>query len=199
MDQSRDAVTKNRARDQVVAERGHVSGSASEYQFLRAFIVKLAGDASLADDFVQETLFRAHKSEAGFKGNAPRTTWLCAIALNVIRDHLRAVARHPMQTSDPETLLALPSEETPENHILQREMDLCIGQYVLRLPERQRDVVALHDIAGLTHGEIVSALGISEGNSRILLHRGRAALKDLLRENCELRFGESIPCQRKAG
>jgi len=79
------------------------------------------------------------------------------------------------------------------------EMDLCIRQYVLLLPERQREVVALHDIAGLTHGEVSSTLGISVSNSRVLLHHGRAALKLLLEKGCELRFNDSVHCRPKPG
>ena len=188
-------MTENQAREQIVAERRHRIGGAGEREFVRAFIIKLVGDPSLADDLVQESLLRAHKSEAGFKGNAPRTSWLCAIALNVMRDHFRATARRPKQVSDPKILTLLRSDEALEEDFLQQEMDLCIRQYVFRLPERQRDVVALHDIAGLTHREISSAIGISLSNSRILLHRGRAALKLLLQDNCVLCFDESIPCQ----
>ncbi len=165
-----DAVMKKQARKKVVAERRHKVGGAGEVEFVRAFVLKLIGDPSLADDLVQETLLRAHKSEAGFNGNASRTSWLCAIALNVIRDHFRATARRLKQVTDLKTLLVLRSDEALEDDFLQCEMDSCIRQYVLRLPERQRDVVALHDIAGLTHHEVSSTLVISQSNSRILLH-----------------------------
>ena len=55
-----------------------------------------------------------------------------------------------------------------------------------------------HDMAGLTHAEIAGVLEISVANSRVLLHRGRTALRALLRQNCELRFdADGIPCERK--
>jgi len=199
MDQGRNAVTTKQRHKQFVAEPRHKGEGAGEREFVRAFVLKLVGDPSLADDLVQETLLRAHKSEAGFKGDSSRKTWLCSIVLNVTRDHFRATARRPKQVSDSEALLALRNDEALEDELLQREMDLCIRRYVLRLPERQRDVVALHDIAGLTHREVSSALGISQSNSRILLHRGRAALKHLLEENCVLCFDDSTPCQPKRG
>ena len=197
-DQGRNAVTKEKARKQVVAERRHKAGGAGEVEFVRAFVLKLTGNPSLADDLVQETLLRAHKSEAGFKGGASRTSWLCAIALNVMRDHFRATARRPKQVSDLKTLLVLRSDEALEDDFLQREMDSCIRQYVLRLPERQRDVVALHDIAGLTHREVSSTLGISQSNSRILLHRGRVPCRASTERSahnrqCRLLGGHSLP------
>jgi RNA polymerase sigma-70 factor (ECF subfamily) len=181
----------------VVAESLREAEGADQIEVVRSFVLKLIGDPSVADDLVQETLLRAHKSEATFKGKASRTTWLCAIALNVMRDHFRALARRPTQVSDPQALLGLRTEEVLEDDLLQDEMDSCIRRYVLRLPERQRDIVALHDIAGLSHREISSALGISQSNSRILLHRDRAALKLLLEENCTFSFDDSVPCQPK--
>lgn len=190
---------KKQPRKEVVTEPRYKAEEMGECEFVRAFVLKLIGDPSLADDLVQETLLRAYKSEVAFKGNASRTTWLCAIALNVMRDHFRITTRLPKQISDSEVLLALRNDKALEDDLLQREMASCIRQYVLRLSEHQRDVVALHDIAGLTHHEVSSMLGISQSNSRILLHRGRAALRLLLEENCVLCFNDSVPCQPKVG
>ena len=181
----------------VAAKPLNAGESASERETVRAFILKLVGDPALADDLVQEALLKAHRSAAGFKGDASRKSWLHVIALNVVRDHFRATARRPQQVSDPEALLALRDDTALEEDLLQREMASCIRQYILRLPERQRDVVALHDIAGLTHGEVASALDISESNSRMLLHRGRSALRLLLEESCLLCFDDPVPCQPK--
>ncbi len=180
-----------------VAEPLREAQGPNRTEVVRGFIFRVIGDPALADDLVQETLLRAHKSAATFKGKASRTTWLCTIALNVMRDHFRATARRPTQVSDPQMLLMLRDEGVLEDDLIQAEMDSCIRQYVLLLPERQRDIVALHDIAGLTHREISAALGISQSNSRTLLHRGRAALKLLFEENCILCFDDSVPCQPK--
>lgn len=114
-----------------------------------------------------------------------------------MRDHFRATAQLPQQISVQQAHLTLEDNHALEDDLLQGEMASCIRQYVLCLPERQRDVVALHDIAGLTHREVSSELDISESNSRILLHRGRAALRLLLEENCLLSFDDPAPCQPK--
>lgn len=193
------AVVEELVPKMFVAEPQRSVEKSDHHEVVRGFIFKMVGDPTLADDLTQETLLRAHNSESKFKGRASKTTWLCAIALYVMRDHYRVKARRPTLVSDTQALLDLGSEEAVEDSFLQDEMDSCIRQYLLRLPERQRDVVALHDVAGLTHPEISSVLDISEGNSRILLHRGRAALKLLLAENCTLCFDDSVPCQPKLG
>ena len=48
------------------------------------------------------------------------------------------------------------------------------------LPARQRQVVTLRDVEGLDSKEVCDLLDISEGNQRILLHRGRSRLREEL-------------------
>jgi RNA polymerase sigma-70 factor (ECF subfamily) len=48
------------------------------------------------------------------------------------------------------------------------------------LPGRQREVVLLRDVDGLTSEEVCEVLDISEGNQRVLLHRGRSRLRQAL-------------------
>ncbi len=50
------------------------------------------------------------------------------------------------------------------------------------LPERQRQVVVLRDLEGLSTPEVAAVLDLSEGNVRVLLHRGRMRLRELLED-----------------
>lgn len=153
-------------------------------------------DEALADDLVQEALLRATRAAATLRGDAAPATWLTAIALNVARDHFRAVKRAPQAaTLDQAEEVAAP--DRPESEVLQAEMSGCILGHVTRLPDRQRDAVLLHHFAGLTHGEIAAALAVSEGNARVILHRGLAALRTSLGRECVLDFGDEVPCERR--
>jgi RNA polymerase sigma-70 factor (ECF subfamily) len=48
------------------------------------------------------------------------------------------------------------------------------------LPLRQREVVTLRDVQGLSSGEACAVLGISDANQRVLLHRGRGRLRQVI-------------------
>ncbi len=61
-----------------------------------------------------------------------------------------------------------------------------------------RNFPSSHGMAGLSHKEIAEDLGISVANSRVLLHRGRAAFQDILKENCVLTLGrDEVPSDRR--
>ena len=162
------------------------------------FVLRRVGDRSLADDLTQEVFLRAERSIGTYRREASLKSWMFAIALNVVRDHFRALHRAP----DSPSLVMSAGQASPgegaEAALLGSEIASCDDGYLSQLPRHQNDVVSMHDMDGLTHAEIATVLGVSVANSRVLLHRGRAALRRMLDENCLLSFGgESIPCERK--
>ena len=163
------------------------------------FVRRLVGDPVLAEDVTQETFLRAQKTDAGPRGDASEKTWLCAIALNLVRDHFRAQSRTRIDDKDQEFIESLPSSaDSPERVVLKQEMSACVGRFLAELPSPRFEVVALHDQSEFGHDEIARLLGNSAGNSRVLLHRGRADLKKILERNCILSFDkEGVPCELK--
>lgn len=165
---------------------------------VRGFALKLLGEVALAEDITQETFLRAQRTDAGYRGEAGEKSWLCAIALNLVRDHFRTTARRPETTAEPEAVENVAAPGDAELNLLESEMSSCIGEFLARLPRPQYDVVALHDTAGLGHAEIAAQLDISVANSRVVLHRGRQALRGMFEEGCVLAFGEdAFPCERR--
>lgn len=77
----------------------------------------------------------------------------------------------------------------PEHSLLAGEVRARLADALEELPERQRTVVALRDVHGLNADEVGEALGISPGDQRALLHRGRARLRLLLEDH--LRIAEA--------
>jgi len=63
-----------------------------------------------------------------------------------------------------------------------------IRAWIEDLPARQREVVLLRDVEGMTSEEVCTVLALSEGNQRVLLHRGRSRLRQL----CEDEFRGAV-------
>jgi len=70
--------------------------------------------------------------------------------------------------------------DEPEGGALNREVADLIDHALDGLPERQRLIVQMRDIQGMTSAEACAALAVSEQNQRVLLHRGRAAMRAAL-------------------
>jgi RNA polymerase sigma-70 factor (ECF subfamily) len=167
--------------------------------WLIGLISRLTGDRALAQDLVQEAYLKALASHGPREPDKLRS-WLASIAVNAARDAARKTSRTREIAAGDQLGHGL-SDETPDPQeaLLQAEMSSCIAEFVDKLPAPQRQVVALHDLIGFSHGEIAERLGVSKANSRVLLHRGRAQLHKLFEGGCVLTFdGDAMPCERKA-
>jgi RNA polymerase sigma-70 factor (ECF subfamily) len=71
-------------------------------------------------------------------------------------------------------------DTAPESAVLSRETLLQFDRAVSALPSRQRQVVTMRDVTGMSAEEVCAALGITPANQRVLLHRARAALRAAL-------------------
>jgi RNA polymerase sigma-70 factor (ECF subfamily) len=72
--------------------------------------------------------------------------------------------------------------EKPERRLLSLEARDQLKAALAELPERQRLIVALRDIEGLSAEEVCDRLELSQENQRVLLHRGRSRLRAQLEE-----------------
>jgi RNA polymerase sigma-70 factor, ECF subfamily len=69
-----------------------------------------------------------------------------------------------------------------EERLLAGEIRGVLDQAIAALPVAQRDVVTLRDVSGLTSDEVCEVLGLTEGNQRVLLHRGRSRVRLVLEQ-----------------
>ena len=77
---------------------------------------------------------------------------------------------------------APPRWSQPEVRLASIEARARLRDALAELPVRQQLVVALRDVEGLSAAEVCDVLEISEANQRVLLHRGRSALRAVLEE-----------------
>ena len=77
-------------------------------------------------------------------------------------------------------LLKPSADDMPEERLLAEELDSVIRNALGGLPPAQAEVVRLRDVEGLPSEEVCQLLGLTEGNQRVLLHRGRSRIRSVL-------------------
>jgi RNA polymerase sigma-70 factor (ECF subfamily) len=151
---------------------------------------------AVAEEVVQETWLAVLRGLDGFAGRSTFKTWLLAILVNRARSTgVRERRSIPIGDAGPaversrfdaEGAWMSPPQhwvEESEDRLLAEGLGEVIGLALRRLPPRQREVVVLRDVEGLESEEVCAILEISEGNQRVLLHRGRSHLRQVLEES----------------
>jgi RNA polymerase sigma-70 factor (ECF subfamily) len=135
------------------------------------------GDATLAEDLLQEAFIRAWQKLGSFRGESRFGTWLHRLSANVAlsdrRIRLRRVRREaPMDEAVERTAIG------ERDVAADKRMDL--EKAIARLPERARTVLILYDIEGYRHAEIAEMTGMAVGSSKAQLHRARKLIREVL-------------------
>jgi len=152
----------------------------------------MVSNQAVAEEAVQDTWLGVVRGIERFEGRASFKTWLFRILVN----RTRSAASHEPIDEPFEALRAVdPTRFDAEGHWAdpldrwteesEDRLDAATWAPILKsaldaLPPRQRQVVMLRDVEGFSNDEACAVLGISVGNQRILLHRGRARLREIL-------------------
>jgi RNA polymerase sigma-70 factor, ECF subfamily len=152
----------------------------------------MVSSQAVAEEAVQDTWVGVVRGIDRFEGRSSLKTWLFRILINRTRS---AGAREQPNMSieslhavDPDRFDAQGQWADPLDRWVEQaddRIDAARWQPFLKsalddLPPRQRQVIILRDIEGLSGNEACELLGISAGNQRILLHRGRSHLRGVL-------------------
>lgn len=131
------------------------------------------GNVSDAEDAVQETLLKVHRAAASYTGEASFSTWMVRILINTCYDALRRRKRRPEETAMEE----MPLERS--SHGVDDAKRITLRKLLGTLTEQRRSVFTLFEIEGLSHAEIASILGITEGNSKWILFSTKKQLQEM--------------------
>jgi RNA polymerase sigma-70 factor, ECF subfamily len=148
---------------------------------------------AVAEEVVQDTWLAVLRGIDGFEGRSSLRTWVFSILVNRARSTgTREQRSIPVADAGPAVDGSRFGSDgrwssPPEHWIEEAEDRLAAGKLadLLRsamgdLPVRQREVVILRDVEGMSSEEVCEVLAISEGNQRVLLHRGRSKLRQVL-------------------
>ena len=153
----------------------------------------------IAEDVVQDTWVALLKGIDGFEGRSSLRTWLFRVLVNIAKTRgVREKRIMPVDMNDGPTVspdrfqpagaqwpdhwvrFPMPWRESPEHRLLSGEALDLVRRELARLPEQQRIVVSLRDVDGYDSGEVCALLELTAANQRVLLHRGRARIREAL-------------------
>ncbi len=160
-----------------------------------------------AEDVVQDAWLGIVKGLGQFEGRSTLRSWAFSILLNRARTvgvrERRVVPSAVLTGVEPDQPTVDPARfqgpdgkypgnwtstgvprawDAPDRQAMLREAGRLIDDAMQRLPERQRLVIQMRDVLGMSSDEACAALDLSPENQRVLLHRGRAALRAVLED-----------------
>lgn len=164
------------------------------------FIFRLVKDRALAEDLAQDVFVRVVQGASAFKHESRFTTWAYSIARNLCIDHLRKsnVRRHasldqPVATGEEgrETTLSdrladhRPSASA-ERMLVGADIAARVSRAVDALPEEQREVFLLRQLARVPFRDIAQLTGVSENTAKSRMRYALERLQEALAEYQDL-------------
>jgi RNA polymerase sigma-70 factor (ECF subfamily) len=164
-------------------------------------LVKVAryyvASASSAEDVAQDTWIAVMRGIEKFEGRSSFKTWLLRICVNRarttgVKEH-RSIPVDPNESgpsvsahrfdqggfwSDP----PVPFTDAIDSRLDDTALLSAVRHAIDALGEPQQSVVTLRDVEGLSTQEVAALLELSEANVRVILHRGRARVREIVEE-----------------
>jgi RNA polymerase sigma-70 factor, ECF subfamily len=148
--------------------------------------LRLCGNASDAEDLVQDTVTKAYRAWNKYERGTNCRAWLVTIMRNTFINQFRRESRRPssVQFDSVEDISVFESvqERDPEGSFFHSIVDDRVKQAIQDLPEEFRIPVVLSDVEGLSYAEIAEILDLPVGTVKSRLFRGRRRLQQRLYE-----------------
>lgn len=136
--------------------------------------LRMTGNASEAEDCVQDAFIQAWTKLDKFRGESAFGTWMHRVAVNTVLGRMRKSRREQDRIRAVAEVSSIP-EAIGDNGGLQ-DLEVAINE----LPSGARHVFVLHGVYGYSHDETSGMLGIAEGTSKAQYHRARRLLAQQL-------------------
>ena len=145
------------------------------YRFLRG----LSGNESLAEELTQDTFYHAFKNIGSYRGESELRVWLCSIARNLYRNHLRG-QKH---LTDDEAVADKP-DDGPDltDMIADKELAMQMHRVLHGLSDPYREVFSLRIVGELSFKEIGSLFEKNDHWACVVFHRAKAMIQKKMEE-----------------
>lgn len=153
---------------------------------LYGLALRLLRDPAAAEDVVQESFLKLMANAEKLEGRARLATWLYRVVYNACIDRLREQKRLvPVPEDGDEAAVPMPSvladfSLSPDEMLRDAETREALEEAIAALPPTLRAAFLLRDVEGLTTAEAAEAIGVTDANLKVRLHRARLALRERL-------------------
>ncbi len=156
-----------------VADFEKIYGENSDFIF--KYLMKLCGNASLAEELTQETFFRAYMNFSGLRDENKASSWLCRIARNT---YFAWYNEHKKLSDISEESAVEPDIESVfERKELTEKAFACLHE----LEEPYKEVFMLSVFGQLSLKDISRLFGKSESWARVTFYRAKQKLNEMMR------------------
>ncbi len=147
---------------------------------LYGFLVRLSGRREVADDLLEETWLRLVAKAGSLRPETQLAPWLFTVARNLYWSYCRSRMVEQEHGGLLDLWPAPPAPASPFEETALRELEGRVERAMTRLPARDREVLLLVTVDGLTPSEAAAVCGVSPEALRQRLSRARALLNRLL-------------------
>lgn len=134
------------------------------------------GNASAADDLVQDTLERALNRLVLWRSGSNLRAWLFTIMRRVWLNDRRYKGRHPSDVAPDDTLVGFQTAPSQTDRLLLRDLSVALTQ----LSPDQKEAVLLVGLEDMSYAEVAEVTGVPVGTVMSRLKRGRERLRLLM-------------------
>ena len=145
------------------------------------YVLRLSGDAHVAEEVTSDTFFKALKAIHKFRGDCEVRVWLCQIAKNCYYSYLKKNGREETVDTSELSVITDPGVSM-EERITKRETARELQSLLHRLPEPYKEVFMWRTYAELDFKQIGQMFGKTDNWACVTYHRARTMLKKGLEE-----------------
>ncbi len=152
---------------------------------LLRFVSSQVRDDDLAFTVVQDTLLKAYRNRAGFRGDCSLNTWLTGIALNLIRDHARTQKFKFWRKAESAAVDATEMQNhlrsggsNAEQAMIASQQALSVHDAIGNLSPNQRAVFTMRFIEEMELQEIALAMAMPVSTVKTHLHRATKIVRE---------------------
>ena len=149
-------------------------------------VQRMTGRPSDLEDLVQEVFLQVYRSIKDFRGQSRFSTWLYRVTVNVVLMQRRAARSRPVLNEAPEDGFGADLRELPDDQVARARRVAAFYRLLDRLSDKKRAVFVLHELEGLSPGEIAKVVSAPVLTVRTRLFYARRELLALLREEPSL-------------